>query len=286
MNKENLKRIENKSSNGQKKGHGFHEWIKKGNSINICTGCPNDCKYCYAKGRAYRFKQVKIGEWSKERIREHDVVKNRKLYDGMIAFPTSHDITITNIDSYLKVLEKLLISGNEILIVSKPRFECIEKICNKAAAYKDKIIFRFSIGAIDDEILSFWDTNAPIYAERKQSLMYAFENGFRTSVSMEPLLDPSNVVTMVEELAEYVSDYIWIGKMNYTGILRKRAHDNNDLHFIEQIKIIEDGQTNEKIWAINDEFQKRPELLKKISWKESFQKVIDLQQQAPVKQTA
>jgi DNA repair photolyase len=28
---------------------GFNEWTKKGNRVNISTGCENDCVYCYAK---------------------------------------------------------------------------------------------------------------------------------------------------------------------------------------------------------------------------------------------
>jgi DNA repair photolyase len=258
-----------------KKVTGFKEWTSK--SINICRGCPNDCKYCFAKSMAYKFKQVEEGQWNNEIIRQNDVDKKYKLYKGTIGFPTSHDITPTNIDAYVQVLKKLLDFKNEMLIVSKPNLECIKRICDETADYKDKILFRFSIGSSNDNILRFWDTNAPLYEERKESLKYAFDNGFQTSVSMEPLLDSANVVATVADLVDYVTDFIWIGKMNYTKSLKKKAEVNNDQPLIEAIKVIEDGQTDEKIKAIYADFQKSPELFKKIKWKDSFKKVLGIE---------
>ena len=38
------------------KNQGTQEWSVK--TINCCTGCSHDCRYCYAKGMAVRFKQV------------------------------------------------------------------------------------------------------------------------------------------------------------------------------------------------------------------------------------
>ncbi len=266
-----------KNQKKQGKVTGFQEWTKKGNSINICTGCPNDCIYCYAKSRAYRFKQVQEGQWANETIREKDVDKRYKLYDGRVGFPTSHDITPTNLNDYIFVLKKLLGAGNEILIVSKPNLECIKRICDEAVDSKEEILFRFSIGAMDDNILSFWDTNAPLYPERKESLKYAFDNGFQTSVSMEPLLDSANVVAAATDLVPYVTDFIWIGKMNHINPLKKKAKENNDTPLLEQIAIIEAGQTDEKIKAIYAEFQKSPELFKKLKWKDSFKKVLGIE---------
>ncbi len=35
------------------------DWSNK--TVNFATGCENDCKYCYAKGMAIRFRQVEQG---------------------------------------------------------------------------------------------------------------------------------------------------------------------------------------------------------------------------------
>jgi DNA repair photolyase len=102
------------------------------------------------------------------------------------------------------------------LIVSKPRPKIIEKLYVHLEKYRDKILFRFTIGAMDDNILAFWEPNAPTYNDRKEALRYAFEKGFRTSISIEPMLDPEKVTYLVNDLAPFVNHSIWIGTMNTT----------------------------------------------------------------------
>lgn len=58
-------------------------------------------------------------KWPEEHIREHDVVKKHKNYGGLVMFPSSHDITKSNLPSCRTVLQNLLIAGNEVLVVSK-----------------------------------------------------------------------------------------------------------------------------------------------------------------------
>ena len=71
------------------------------------------------------------------------------------------------------------------------------KLCDDLREYKKNMLFRFTIGSMNNEILSFWDQYAPLYEERKQSLEFAFNAGYRTSVSVEPMLDSE----CIEELA-------------------------------------------------------------------------------------
>ena len=249
---------------------GFREWAKY--SVNCCSGCSNDCRYCYAKGMAVRFGRLKPDEWPLERVRQKDVDKKQKLYDGRVMFPSSHDITPGNFDACMVVIEKLLSAGNELLIVSKPRLTCIQPICESFGAFKDKIIFRFTIGACDDEILSFWEPNAPAYEERKDSLKYAFEAGFETSVSVEPMLCAEGVVELVKDLEKFVTNSIWIGKMNH---LKKNIRIVDD-EIGEAVRVIEDGQCDENILKIYNELKNNPLM----RWKESFKKVVGIESPA------
>jgi DNA repair photolyase len=186
--------------------HGTMEWSVK--TINCCTGCSHDCRYCYAKEMAIRFKQVTAAQWPLERIRSKDVVKSHKKYDGQVMFPSSHDITPNNLDACLTVLVNLLGAGNRVLVVSKPHFECIKAICKKFETFKDQILFRFTIGSCDDRILSYWEPNAPRYDERKQCLIFAHKAGYRTSVSVEPMLDSANIDALIGDLLPYVTHYM------------------------------------------------------------------------------
>jgi len=252
----------------QRKGR-FQDWTLRGNNVNICTGCKNDCLYCWANIKAQERKQVKPGEWPEFKIRKHDVEKSRKLHNGLVGFPSTHDIFPEILDDYLIVLGKLLRAGNEVLIVSKPNLECIKAICNASTYFKDKILFRFTIGAMDGKILSFLDSKAPKYEERKECLQYAFENGFRTSVSMEPMLDTPQIERLIADLRPYVNEDIWLGTMNHL----KKIKGGADEQLTKEIAIIEAGQTPEKLLAIYNTFKDDP----LIEWKtDAFKTFADL----------
>jgi ParB/RepB/Spo0J family partition protein len=247
------------------KAYGTMEW--SAHNVNCCTGCSHDCRYCYAKSMAVRFGRLTHDQWKEERIRQEDVDKEYRLMKKQVMFPSSHDITPTNLRACRIVLGKLLQVGNRVLIVSKPHLECISKLCEDSAGYKDKILFRFSITACDDEILSFWEPHSPRYKERKEALKYAYEAGFQTSVSVEPMLDSAHIEDLVEDLSPLVTDTIWIGKMNHLGSIQK-----DDDAVAEAVKKIEAGQTDDKIQVIYEKYKDNP----LIKWKSSIKKIVGI----------
>jgi DNA repair photolyase len=247
---------------------GYNEWVKKGNRVNISTGCENDCVYCYAKLIGYDQEWAVRGQWHNMVLRQKEVEKGRRRRNGRLAFPTSHDITPSILKPYLIVLGKLLRAGNEILIVSKPRDACIRSICESFRDYLEQILFRFTIGATDNEILSYWEPNAPTYEERRACLRHAYEDGFRTSVSVEPMLEAYNIEVLVNELMPFVNDAIWIGKMEHLDQLKRTA----GYQLAERIAEIEHFQRDEMIWAIYNQYRDNP----KIKWKNSIKKVVGL----------
>ena len=266
---EDKAKIEGAAPGEDGKVSGFYEWTKPGNIVNICFGCQNDCIYCFNKAPAYRRGWVEPGKWSDEKIRQHEIDANRGLFNGRVAFPTTHDITPNNLEGYITVLGKLLRAGNEILIVSKPRFDCIKRICDTSAFFKDEILFRFTIGAMDDKVLSYWEPNAPAFEERKRCLEYAHQQGFNTSVSVEPMLDSPNITPLIDELLPFVSDAIWIGKMNHINEIAKDA----DAEVKKALDGIEQNQTDEIILKIYAEHKDNP----KIKWKDSIKKVVGIE---------
>lgn len=259
--------------------YGTRQWAT--NYVNCCTGCSHDCLYCYAKAReVHRFKRMTKADWPLEKIRMHEVKKKRQKMVGRIMLPTTHDITPNNLDACMIVLEKLLRAGNDVLIVSKPHLDCIRAICDAFGHYRDlfeideygcrqyRMLFRFSIGACDDAILSYWEPGAPLYSERKASLKYSYERGFQTSVSAEPMLDSPHIDTLISDLSPFVTDSIWIGKMNHLG----RFKNVSDQHLRQEINRIELGQTDTAIKAIYRRYKNNP----MIKWKDSIQKVVGI----------
>jgi DNA repair photolyase len=217
---------------------------------------------------ALRFCQVIAGQWSTERIRQKDVTRKRPMYPGKVMFPSSHDITPTTLQACLVVLGKLLEARNKILIVSKPHLDCIKAIYQQFADYRELILFRFTIGSCDDTVLSFWEPGAPTCSERIASLQYAFENGFQTSVSVEPMLDSANIDRLIAEVLPFVTETIWIGKMNHL----RRFAKNADPQLLSAIQHVEAGQTDDIIRAIYHRHKMNPN----IRWKASIKKVVGL----------
>jgi DNA repair photolyase len=201
-------RIERKVTAGTK------EWAD--HNVNCIIGCLNDCRYCYAKFMAKRFRRATYEVWSIMRVRDEVVKKSFRKMTGRVMFPGSHDIVdIPEIrDACFTTLGKLLENNNEVLITTKPRLSIIHQIDNLYSDYKKNLQFRFTITSKDNNHLKFWEPNAPFFEERLESLKYAFERNYRPSTSIEPFLDrePQLLVEIVES---FCTESIWIGKMNY-----------------------------------------------------------------------
>jgi DNA repair photolyase len=181
---------------------GTKEWADQ--NINCVKGCANNCRYCYAKIMAKRFGRCTEDTWKNMEIRPAAMTKSYRKYDGRIMFPSSHDIVdIPEIkDACFKVLEKLLEANNEVLVTTKPCLSVTKDIIDQFENYQKQIQFRFTITSRDNALLSFWEPNAPPYEERLESLILAYKEGFKTSVSVEPFLD-SVPQQLVHEVAPY-----------------------------------------------------------------------------------
>jgi DNA repair photolyase len=193
---------------------GTKEWADY--NVNCIQGCANNCKYCYAKMMAKRFRRCTEENWKNMIINNKAVEKEYKKYNGRVMFPSSHDIVdIPEIkEACYKVIKQLVEADNQVLITTKPNLNVTKEIINKYKTHINNIQFRFTITSINDYLLSFWEPNAPKFNERKESLIYAKKAGFKTSVSIEPFLD-YNPQNLVFQIMPFVTESIWIGPMNY-----------------------------------------------------------------------
>ncbi len=250
-----------------KKATGTREWAEK--NINFITGCNHDCKYCYSKEMAIRFKRATSESWTTEIIREGALSQTYKKVEGRLMFPSSHDITPGHLNESILILGKLLGSGNEVLIVTKPHLECIKAICSTFEDKKNQIVFRFTIGSAEPSVLKFWEPNAPAFSERLESLKYAFTQGFHTSVSCEPMLD-SKVSRVVDAAIPFVTDTIWIGKANNL-MARLKINGITDKLTLKKAEQLFEWQSNPKnILELYSRYRSNP----KIKWKDSISNVI------------
>jgi DNA repair photolyase len=248
--------------------HGTQEWAAS--NVNIQDGCEHDCRYCYAKTMAIRFKRATVASWGKPRLRQHDLDRTFTKRAGRIMFPTAHDITSRNIDECLSVVTRMLAAGNDLLIVSKPWLACVTRLCDELAPYRSQIVFRFSIGSVDNAVLSYWEPGAPSFKERFASLKTAHLHDFQTSISGEPMLD-GNPDALIAAVRPYVTDSIWLGKINR---LRNILPVNcpRDAEAVRRGQILVALQSDKAIRALYDRHRHDP----LIKWKDSVKAVVGL----------
>jgi len=256
-----------------RKVSGTKEW--SASSENIQLGCSHGCRYCYAKASAIRFGRATPEGWTEEQIDPDKVAKNFGKRKGTIMFPTTHDITPANVADVTTVLTKMLEPGNKVLVVSKPHLECIEHLCKALDEFKDQVLFRFTIGSPNDAVLSLWEPGAPNFKERLRSLKHAYNEGFQTSVSMEPLLDHSEdgIVRVVKLTRGYVTDAVWLGKANKLEERLKRNGEWDDPRIQRAALALLASQTDERILALYEKLKDHPQ----VKWKESIKTVVGLE---------
>ena len=253
----------------KKKAFGTQEWAT--HNVNIQTGCEHGCLYCYAQCMGIRFKRTTPASWSTPRIRLEVLSKKYRKMNGVVMFPTTHDIAATNLGECLTVLNKLLHAGNQVLIVSKPHLDCIQRLCSDLKEFRKQILFRFTIGSSDDAVLSFWEPNAPAYHERIESLKWAKQQGYKTSVSCEPMLD-GNIASVIQETKSFVTDSIWLGRVNN---LRNSLALNAPTNTLARSRANEllALQTDQWVMALYTRYKDDPA----IRFKDSIKKVVGIE---------
>jgi DNA repair photolyase len=247
---------------------GTREWACK--NFNVCRGCSHDCGYCYAKGMAIRFGRVTAETWKNQIPLPAKLPEAVRGKPTRFMFPSTHDITPECLDICLDALKRLLSKGHEVLVVTKPHYECIQAICDWLPYYRDKLMFRFTIGSVSNAVLKAWEPNAPTYEERLASLRLAYDFEFQTSVSCEPMLD-TRVEDIIKAVDEYVSDTIWIGLMNDVKQRLTLNGASPEIHAMGED--LTKQCSKEMISGLYGRLKDNP----KIRWKDSIKKMLGLE---------
>ncbi len=252
---------------------GTREWSDF--SLNIGLGCSNDCLYCYARENALHYKRLQFAEeWPTERLtRNADITSfPRKRDNTTIMFPTTHDITPFYLPHYLRVARLALEAGNRLLIVSKPRLDCVRELMADLAPFRNQVELRFTIGTMDKAASRFWEPGAPEPGLRVQALYEAQEAGYRTSVSIEPMLaGTGGTLEVVEAVRQFVTGSIWIGRMNK---IRQRV-DCAVPEIRAAVEEIERLQADNRILELVAQVESNPEYRPLVRWKDSIARVVE-----------
>ena len=246
---------------------GVAEWAA--HSWNIASGCAHDCRYCYAKAMAVRFGRATPESWRHETVLPSKLAKRWRKVEGRIMYPTTHDITPGLLESSVATLRSMLATGNEVLVVSKPHLECVERLCAELRPWRERVMWRMTIGSLSRDCLGFWEPGAPESAERIAALRHAHASGYRTSVSSEPMLDDASVA-LVRAVRPFVTDSIWIGKAN--NLLARLRFNGADESVLAHGRALLTQQCDANIRTLYRALRCDP----LVRWKESIKKVVGL----------
>lgn len=178
-------------------------------ALNIYTGCPHRCFYCFAPSVLRRDREK---FHSDVRPRENIVEETRKqlecekITDRLIhlcftcdPYPTGYDTWATR--QIIKLLKEY---GNHVQILTKGNgtrdFDLLDE--------NDWYGITVSEGEQKDE------PGAKMTARRLIDLVTAHEMGIKTWVSFEPVLDAEKTLDTIKHFARYL-EKVKIGKLNY-----------------------------------------------------------------------
>ena len=176
-------------------------------ALNIYTGCPHRCFYCFAPNVLHRNKEAFhshveprndiINETLKQLEREGEVLKDKLIHLCFTCdpYPTGYDTTTTR-----EIIKLIKSSGNHVQILTK------------------------GDGTRDFDLLdnNDWygitldgDDTGPYYEDSLiNDLIEAKKHRIKTWVSFEPVLNDYRVLWYLENCSEYF-DKVKIGKLNY-----------------------------------------------------------------------
>lgn len=186
-------------------------------AINIYTGCPHECYYCFAPNVLHREKEKFhtcvapreniIEETRKQIEREGITGKLIHLCFTCDPYPKGYDSTPTR--EIIKILKD---SGNHVQILTKNGedakrdFDLLDSEDWFGVTYAGYDLHEMFIAPKSEP-------NAGSPLDRLVALEVAHKKGIKTWVSAEPVLNADNVIMLIT-VADYV-DLYKVGKLNY-----------------------------------------------------------------------
>jgi len=242
-------------------------------SEDIQVGCTNNCRYCSSRYEAVEKKKWCTHEqWIDPVTIRYKVHRSFLKRLDVISFPENHDITARNLSDSLHVIHSMLEAGNQVRVLSKPNYGCIAEICKTFIKYRKQLSFCFTIGSMDPSVLSFWEPQAPSFDERLKSLQFAYDYGFQTSVSIDPILDSDIIKTinLYDRIHTLVREDVWIGIMQgFNNIELLDVMNSDKQKFVYPLNAF--ISVDETILLLVEQLRNQ----RLIRWKESIVKVLE-----------
>lgn len=180
-------------------------------ALNIYTGCPHRCYYCFAPQVLHRDREQfhscveprKDIVWETRKQLEREKITGKMIHLCFTCdpYPTGYDTSVTR-----KMIQLLKEYGNHVQILTKGDgsrdFDLLDE--------NDWYGVTVSCGTDSTN----HELNAKGTGDRLHTMKAAKERGINTWVSFEPVLDGRFVLRCIENWNGYI-DKVKIGKLNY-----------------------------------------------------------------------
>lgn len=183
-------------------------------AVNIYTGCPHHCFYCYAPNVRHLTREKfhtdvqarpNIAAELKKQI-EREGVRDQLIHLCFTCdpYPTGYDTTATR-----EVIQVIKETGNHVQILTKGDGSRDFDLLDGGDWYGITVTGAGYTGKADEE------PGTGLTANRFDKLIQAKKLGIKTWISFEPVLDRSAVLFYINWAAEVGIDKVKIGKLNY-----------------------------------------------------------------------
>ena len=181
-------------------------------ALNIYTGCPHRCYYCFAPGVLHKEREAFhshveprpgiVEEVRKQLEKEQVTGKLIHLCFTCDPYPTGHDSSATR-----EIIKLLKEHGNHVQILTKGDGSRDFDLLDENDWYGITI-------SCDGELAQVAELRATPPDTRLRILQEAHEKGIKTWVSFEPVIDPETVFYCIADSFD-LFDKVKVGKLNY-----------------------------------------------------------------------
>lgn len=187
-------------------------------ALNIYKGCDHDCKYCYVNKMTY-YKNDNENPVPRENIipeLEKYLKKNRINKQVLLCFTgdpyCKKDIEYNKTREALKILNYYNVP---VAILTKGG----ERILRDVDIFKkfNNIKIGATLTLINKKQSMYYEPRAALPEDRIETLYKIHNEGIRTWVSFEPVIDPLQTIKILDMTNNFIDEY-QVGKMNYYNI--------------------------------------------------------------------
>jgi DNA repair photolyase len=219
-----------------------HKLLCDGLTFTAGHACTFKCAFCYVaammrknrnlnillKTRGLNYEDVVVeiadaASVARKSLTRHGLPRfadpndNRVIYASpLVDVAATMDQVNTTVEICRAILE---LTHWQIRLLSKSTL--LLQVAKQLANHKDRIIFGFSTGTLDDQITKSFEIGTALVSKRLTALKQLQDEGFRTFGMLCPILPPADYGRFAEQVAQSIdvarTEHVWAEVLNSRG---------------------------------------------------------------------